>query len=72
MLSFKNKPELSIGIATSSGTQAALFIAPIVIVSGFLLGKPFTLLFKMFKIVTLFLASIIKWISFDGKSNWFE
>ncbi|HXS60042.1 MAG TPA: hypothetical protein VN703_04450 [Candidatus Sulfopaludibacter sp.] len=50
----------------------ALFIAPIVIVSGSLLGKPFTLLFKMFKIVTLFLASIIKWISSDGKSNWFE
>ena len=73
MLSFKNKLELSIGIATSSGTQVALFIAPIIILSGFLLGKPFTLVFTLFEIVTLFLATIIlKWISSDGKSNWFE
>ena len=73
MLSFKNKLELSIGIATSSGTQVALFIAPITILSGFLLGKPFTLVFTLFEIVTLFLATmILKWISSDGKSNWFE
>ena len=73
MLSLKNKLELSIRIATSSGTQVALFIAPIIILSSFLLGKPFTLVYTLFEIVTLFLASIIlKWISSDGKSNWFE
>jgi Ca2+:H+ antiporter len=73
MLSVRNKLDLSIGIAAGSGTQVALFVAPILIIVGFLIGKPFTLVFTLFEIVTLFLAAIIlKWISYDGKSNWFE
>jgi Ca2+:H+ antiporter len=73
MLSVRNKLDLSIGIAAGSGTQVALFVAPVLIIVGFLLGKPFTLVFTLFEIVTLFLAAIIlKWISYDGKSNWFE
>jgi Ca2+:H+ antiporter len=73
MLSVRNKLDLSIGIATGSGTQVALFVAPVLIISGLLIGKPFTLVFTLFEIVTLFLAAIIlKWISYDGKSNWFE
>jgi Ca2+:H+ antiporter len=72
MLSSKNKLDLSIGIATGSSVQVALFVAPILLLAGFLI-KPFTLVFTLFEIVSLFLAAIIlKWISHDGKSNWFE
>lgn len=73
MLSFRNKLDLSIGIATGSGVQVALFVAPVLIIAGLLMGKPFTLVFTLFEIVSFFLAAIIlKWISHDGKSNWFE
>jgi Ca2+:H+ antiporter len=73
MLASRNKLDLSIGIAAGSGTQVALFVAPILVIIGAFLGKPFTLVFTPFELAALILAAIIlNWISHDGKSNWFE
>lgn len=73
MLATKNKLDISIGIATGSGTQIALFVTPVLVIIGFLIGRSFNLVFTVFEVVSLFLAVIIlRWISQDGKSNWFE
>ena len=73
LLARKGKIDLSIGIAAGSGTQIALFVVPILVFVGIILGQPFTLEFTIYELVTLFLAAIImNLIAHDGRSNWFE
>jgi len=73
MLARKGKMDLSIGIAAGSGTQIALFVVPILVMVGIVLGQPLTLEFTLYELATLFLAAIIlNLIAHDGKSNWFE
>jgi Ca2+:H+ antiporter len=73
ILARKGKIDLSIGIAAGSGTQIALFVVPILVIAGIIMNKPFTLVFTLFELATIFLAAIIlNLISHDGKSNWFE
>ena len=73
VLARKGKIELSIGIAAGSGTQIALFVVPILVIAGILMNQPFSLVFTLFELVTIFLAAIIlNLISRYGKSNWFE
>ncbi len=45
LLARKGKIDLSIGIAAGSGTQIALFVVPILVFVGIILGQPFTLEF---------------------------
>jgi Ca2+:H+ antiporter len=43
------------------------------VIAGILMNQPFSLVFTLFELVTVFLAAIIlNLISRDGKSNWFE
>ena len=73
LLARKGKMELSIGIAAGSGTQIALFVVPILVFAGIAMGQPFTLVFTLLELATIFLAAIIlNLIVHDGKSNWFE
>jgi Ca2+:H+ antiporter len=73
LLARKGKIELSIGIAAGSGTQIALFVVPILVFAGIAMGQPFTLVFTLLELATIFLAAIIlNLIVHDGKSNWFE
>jgi Ca2+:H+ antiporter len=73
LLARKGKIELSIGIAAGSGTQIALFVVPILVFAGIAMGRPFTLVFTLLELVTIFLAAIIlNLIVHDGRSNWFE
>ena len=73
ILAIRNKLDLSIGIASGSGTQVALFVAPTLVIIGIIIHQPFTLVFTTFELIALFLAVIIlNWIAHDGKSNWFE
>ena len=73
LLARKGKIELSIGIAAGSGTQIALFVVPILVFAGIVMGQPFTLVFTLLELATIFLAAIIlNLIVHDGRSNWFE
>jgi Ca2+:H+ antiporter len=73
ILARKGKIDLSIGIAAGSGTQIALFVVPILVIAGIIMGKPVTLVFTIFELASIFLAAIIlNLIAHDGKSNWFE
>lgn len=48
VLARKGKMDLSIGIAAGSGTQIALFVVPILVLVGIVLGQPFTLEFTLY------------------------
>jgi len=68
VLGRKRKMNLSTGIAAGSGTQIALFVMPILVLVGIVLGQPFTLQFTLYELAILFLAAIImNLIAFDGK-----
>ena len=59
ILARKGKIDLSIGIAAGSGTQIALFVVPVLVIAGIVMGRPFTLVFTIFELVSVFLAAII-------------
>ena len=60
-------------IATGSGTQFALFVAPVLVFASYLAGMPMSLVFNPFEIVGVALAvAAVAIVSLDGESNWFE
>lgn len=73
MMAYKNKMDLSVQIATSSGTQIALFVAPVLVFASYLFGPPMTLAFEIFELVAIALSvAIVHMVSSDGESNWYE
>jgi Ca2+:H+ antiporter len=68
-----NKMDLSLGIAVGSGLQVALFVTPVLVFAGHLLGQPMTLVFNGYELVALFASTFIAvLISMDGESHWLE
>jgi Ca2+:H+ antiporter len=70
----KNKMDLSVGIASGSCIQIALFVAPIlVLASYFVAPQPLELAFGRAEIGSLFIAVMIgAMVSGDGQGNWFK
>src|SRR5439155_283364 len=69
----RGQSELALHIALGSSTQVALFVAPVVVAAGAVLGRPMNLVFTPFEVVALGLASlIVTIIGLDGESHWFE
>jgi Ca2+:H+ antiporter len=70
----KNKMDLSVGIASGSCIQIALFVAPIlVLASYFVAPQPLELAFGRAEMGSLFIAVLIgAIISGDGESNWYK
>ncbi|MFN8591313.1 MAG: calcium/proton exchanger [Thermomicrobiales bacterium] len=72
-VAFQNKMDLSLGIAIGSGLQIALFVTPILVFVGILVGHPMTLVFNSYELAGLIGAALIAvLISVDGESNWLE
>ncbi|KAJ7324006.1 Calcium/proton exchanger [Mycena albidolilacea] len=72
-VSVKDKLTLSLGVAVGSSIQIALFVIPFMMVLGWILGKPLTMLFDPFESIALFLAVVtVNYVVQDGKSNWLE
>lgn len=70
---YKNQMDLSLGIAVGSGLQIALFVTPVLVFAGVLLGNELTLVFNSFELAALAAATVIAvLISIDGESNWLE
>jgi Ca2+:H+ antiporter len=73
LMAWKNKMELSLGIATGSSLQMALFVTPVLVFSSYALGDPMTLEFSLPEIAAIVLSIwIVGQISGDGESNWLE
>ena len=72
-VAMKNKMDLSLSVAMGSSLQIALFVAPVLVVVGWIIGQPMDLNFKPFDLVAVAVAVLItNSISSDGKSNWLE
>lgn len=73
IVALKNKIDLSLNIAMSSTLQISLFVAPVLVLLGFLTGHPLDLVFNTFEVVAVFVTILIaNAITHDGESNWFE
>jgi Ca2+:H+ antiporter len=69
-----NKMDLSVGIVLGSCIQIALFVAPVLVLLGGLIGpQPFTLSFGRPLIGFLFISVLLGgMVASDGRSNWFK
>ncbi len=73
LMAMRNRMETAVTIATGSGTQIALFVAPILVLISFSFGQPMSLVFNAFEIVGVSLAVIaVSVVTLDGESTWFE
>ncbi|GAA6622186.1 calcium/proton exchanger [Scytonema sp. NUACC26] len=69
----KNKMELAVAVAIGSSLQIALFVAPVLVLVGWVLGQPMNLSFNPFELVAVAMAVVItNSISNDGRTNWLE
>lgn len=67
----KNKMDLAIGVALGSSIQIAIFVIPVAVLAGWVMGKPFTLDFDSFAVLMLTVSVILAYfVSSDGSSNW--
>jgi Ca2+:H+ antiporter len=72
-LALKNKMDLSVGIATTSSLQIALFVAPCLVFISLLLGHPLQLIFNRFELLAVLTAVVVSaLVSSDGESTWLE
>lgn len=72
-VAMKNKMDLSISVAMGSSLQIALFVAPVLVLVGWVIGKPMDLNFSPFELVAVAVSVLItNSISSDGESNWLE
>src|SRR5207245_2691584 len=73
LMACRNKRALSVAVATTSTTQVALFVAPILVFVSLLTAKVMTLDFEIFEIASLALATaVVAAVVSDGRSNWYE
>jgi len=72
-VAMKDKMDLSVSVAVGSSMQIALFVAPFLVLAGWVVGQPMDLNFNPFELVAVAVAVLIaNSISSDGKSNWLE
>ena len=66
--------DLSVGIALGSCIQIALFVAPILVLLGGVIGpQPFVLSFSRGEMGFLFVSVLLgAMVTTDGRSNWFK
>ncbi|OGO26587.1 MAG: calcium/proton exchanger [Chloroflexi bacterium RBG_16_54_11] len=72
-VALKNKMTLSVEIAIASSLQIALFVAPLLVFFGLIIGHPLTLVFNQLELIALIAGVLIAaLVSADGESNWLE
>jgi Ca2+:H+ antiporter len=72
-VALKNKMDLSLNVAVGSSLQIALFVGPLLVIIGALMGQPMDLDFNNFELLSVMVAVLVaNSISADGQSNWLE
>jgi Ca2+:H+ antiporter len=71
---WRDKLDLSVGIAIGSSAQIALFAAPVLVLLSLVVGPyPMSLVFNGLELGALLLAVVIAhWVTQEGESTWFE
>jgi Ca2+:H+ antiporter len=70
----RDQMDATLAIAVGSSTQIALFVAPVLVLSSFLIAPaPLDLLFTPFELTAIGIAVIsVAFIAHDGETNWME
>jgi Ca2+:H+ antiporter len=72
-LAYKNKMEFAMAVAYGSSLQVALFVAPVLVLIGLVIGQDMTLAFTPLEVAAVGAAvGISALIALDGESNWLE
>lgn len=72
-VAMKDKMDLSMAVVMGSSLQIAFFVAPVLVILGWVIGQPMDLNFNPFELVAVLVAVlIVNSISSDGSSNWLE
>src|SRR6478609_4016376 len=73
LMARKNRMDLAASIAIGSSVQVALFVAPVLVFVGLIVGQPLDLAFGTFEVASVTLAVwITSAIVLDAESNWLE
>jgi Ca2+:H+ antiporter len=73
LMAMKNQMDLAVHIAIGSSIQVALFVAPVLVFSSYILGRPMDLVFSTFEVVAVTVAAgVASLVAMDGESNWME
>jgi Ca2+:H+ antiporter len=73
LVAMKGKMDLALGIAMGSSMQIALFVAPVLVLAGHVMGQPLGLEFTLLEVVAVMLSvGVVSLLIHDGKTNWFE
>jgi Ca2+:H+ antiporter len=74
LVAYKDKMDLSMNIAVGSGAQVALFVTPVLVLAGFVVGpSPLPLVFNGYELGALVLAVLVAhYVTHEGESNWLE
>jgi len=72
-LAYRNKMEFAMAVTFGSSLQVALFVAPVLVLLGLVVGQPMDLVFQPLEIAAVGVAvGISALIALDGESNWLE
>jgi Ca2+:H+ antiporter len=72
-LAAKDKMEFAMAVSYGSSLQVALFVAPVLVILGAILGQPMDLVFTPLEVAAVAAAvGISALIALDGESNWLE
>ncbi|CAG8595792.1 4400_t:CDS:2 [Paraglomus brasilianum] len=71
-VAMKNKMQSVIFTVAARSLQTALFFTPSLVVLGWIIDQPMTLLFEMFETIVLFISVLLlNYLIQNGRSNWF-
>jgi Ca2+:H+ antiporter len=72
-LARKNQMDLTVATATGDSLLIALFVAPVLVLVGQVIGQPIDLNFNPFEVIALIIAvTVTNLICFGGRSNWLD
>jgi len=72
-LAWRNKMEFAMAVCFGSSLQVALFVVPLLVIIGAIIGQPMDLAFQPLEVAAVAAAvGISAVIALDGESNWLE
>jgi Ca2+:H+ antiporter len=73
LVAVKNQMDLAVTIAIGSSIQVALFVAPVLVLAGHVMGQPMDLHFSVMEVIAVVIAiAITSMVSQDGETHWME
>jgi Ca2+:H+ antiporter len=72
-LALKDKMDLVVSVVTGDSLLVALFVAPVLLFVGQIIGQPIDLNFNAFEVAAMAIAVLVtNLVSFGGRSNWLD